>query len=108
MNSQFKMTYLSGGDEVFGADFGAAKVYTITSKEYSERCPNAARLIANLKFNVDVESELMVGVLDKQNSIEVAKAWIKRNPQWLNTWLAGVTTFEGKEALPTAQKYFGL
>lgn len=108
MNLQFKVTYLSGGDEVFGPDFGAAKVYTITSKDYSERCPNAARLISNLKFTTNMESEIMVGVLDKQDPIETVKTWLKKNPQWLNTWLEGVTTFEGEKALPAAQKYFGL
>ncbi|MBU2157196.1 MAG: glycine/betaine ABC transporter substrate-binding protein, partial [Gammaproteobacteria bacterium] len=29
MNTQFDITYLEGGDDVFGPDFGAAKVYTV-------------------------------------------------------------------------------
>jgi len=32
-----------------------------------------------------------------------AKAWIKKNPQVLDTWLAGVTTVDGKPGLEAAK-----
>lgn len=108
MNLNFKMTYLSGGDEAFGPDYGAAKVYTLTAKDYSTRCPNAARLMSNLKFTTDMESELMIGVTDKKDPIELAKGWMQKNPLYLNTWLQGVTTFDGKDAASAARQYFGV
>ncbi|MFJ4440768.1 choline ABC transporter substrate-binding protein [Pseudomonas sp. NPDC089422] len=108
MNLEFPMTYLSGGDEVFGPDYGAATVYTLTSPQYEERCPNAARLLDNLKFTTSMESEIMVGVLEKQDPLKLAKDWIVKNPDWLDKWLAGVTTFDGQDALAAARKHFGL
>ncbi|WP_322084594.1 choline ABC transporter substrate-binding protein [Burkholderia sp. BCC1972] len=108
MNLNFKMTYLSGGDEVFGPDYGAAKVYTLTSKDYSVRCPNAARLVSNLKFAPDMESELMVGIADKKDPVELAKGWIQKNPKYLDSWLQGVTTFDGKDATSAARLYYGI
>lgn len=108
MNLEFPMTYLSGGDEVFGPNYGAATVYTLTSPQYEKRCPNAARLLSNLKFTTSMESEIMVGVLEKQNPLKLAKDWIVKNPDWLDKWLAGVTTFDGQNALAAARKHFGL
>lgn len=108
MNLEFKMTYLAGGDEVFGPDYGAATVYTVTAPDYATRCPNAARLISNMRFDIDMESEIMGGVLNKQDPLLLAKAWIKKNPVWLEKWLGGVTTFDGKDAISASRTYFGI
>ncbi|AIG01653.1 choline ABC transporter substrate-binding protein [Pseudomonas fluorescens] len=108
MNLEFKMTYLSGGDEVFGPDYGAATVYTVTAPDYATRCPNAAKLISNMRFDTDMESEIMVGVLNKKDPVMLAKEWIKKNPAWLEKWLGGVTTFDGKDAMSASRAYFGI
>jgi glycine betaine/proline transport system substrate-binding protein len=108
MNLEFKMTYLSGGDEVFGPNYGAASVYTVTAPDYAARCPNAAKLISNMRFDTDMESEIMVGVLNKQDPVLLAKAWIKKNPAWLEKWLDGITTFDGKDAMSASRAYFGI
>jgi glycine betaine/proline transport system substrate-binding protein len=43
---------------------------------------------------------LMGNVLDdKMKPDAAAKAWLKKNPQVLDTWLAGVTTVDGKPGL---------
>ena len=39
MNANIEMTYLTGGDEVFGPNFGGATVYTNTRKGYVSRVP---------------------------------------------------------------------
>ncbi|MNY65162.1 hypothetical protein D3C86_2023860 [compost metagenome] len=36
---------------------------------------------------------------DKMEPEAAAKTWLKQNPQMLNTWLAGVTTWDGKPGL---------
>jgi glycine betaine/proline transport system substrate-binding protein len=47
-----------------------------------------------------MESSLMGNVLDDKMKPEAAaKAWLKKNPQVLDTWLAGVTTIDGKPGL---------
>ena len=47
MNMRFDLKYLSGGDQVFGPNFGGATIYTVTRKGYSSDCPNLGRLLNN-------------------------------------------------------------
>ena len=104
MNKRFKMQYLTGGDEFFGPDLGKATVLTNTRKGYAQECSNVGQLLKNLSFTLDMESELMGKVLDdKQKPDAAAKAWLKNNPQVLDTWLAGVTTVDGKPGLEAAK-----
>ena len=100
MNKRFKIQYLTGGDDFFGPDFGAATVATNTRKGYAQECSNVGQLLKNLEFTVDMESSLMGNILDdKMKPDAAAKAWLKKNPQVLDTWLAGVTTIDGKPGL---------
>ena len=49
---------------------------------------------------VHVDKVLMGNILDdKMKPDAAAKAWLKKNPQVLDTWLAGVTTIDGKPGL---------
>ncbi|MBC9249211.1 glycine/betaine ABC transporter substrate-binding protein [Pseudomonas alcaligenes] len=108
MNTQFDLTYLAGGDDVFGPDFGAAKVYTVVPPDYQERCANVGTLLNNLQFSVEIESQLMDRVLKKENPTTVAKDWLKANPQMLDQWLAGVTSYDGQDGSAAVKKYLGL
>ncbi|VVO04769.1 choline ABC transporter substrate-binding protein [Pseudomonas fluorescens] len=100
MNTRFKMKYLTGGDDFFGPNFGQATIYTNTRKGYVQECSNVGQLLKNLVFTLDMESTLMGNVLDdKMKPDAAAKAWLKKNPQVLDTWLAGVTTIDGKPGL---------
>jgi glycine betaine/proline transport system substrate-binding protein len=108
MNTQFDITYLDGGDAVFGPDFGAAKVYTAVPTDYETRCPNMGRLLNNLQFSVEIESQLMEKVLEKQDPQVVARNWLKANPAILERWLDGVTTFTGDDGLSAVRRHIGL
>ncbi len=108
MNTQFDITYLAGGDDVFGPDYGAAKVYTVVPPDYEARCSNVGKLLNNLQFDVGIESQLMEKVLEKEDPAIVAKNWIKANPQALDKWLAGVTTYDGQDGIAAVKKYVGL
>ncbi|MBA1273628.1 choline ABC transporter substrate-binding protein [Stutzerimonas azotifigens] len=108
MNTQYDLTYLNGGDDVFGPDFGAAQVYTVVPPDYQERCANIGKLLDNLQFSVEIESQLMEKVLDKQDPARVARDWIKANPAILDQWLEGVTTFDGKDGASAVKQYVGL
>jgi glycine betaine/proline transport system substrate-binding protein len=105
MNVQMKIDYLAGGDDVFGPNYGEAKVFTATPPDYAARCPNAAKLVSNLQFTTDIESRLMVPIMNKEDANKAALAWLKANPQVLNQWLAGVTTFDGEDGLSAVQRY---
>jgi glycine betaine/proline transport system substrate-binding protein len=100
MNMRFDLKYLSGGDEVFGPNFGGATIYTVTRKGYSAECPNMGRLLANLKFTLRGESEMMAAILDRHEAPEIAATeWLKANPTATKAWLEGVLTFEGRLAV---------
>jgi len=98
MNSQVKMKYLEGGDDVFGPNLGGATIYTNVRKGYVEECANVGKLLNNLEFSLKMENDLMGAVLnDKKKPRAAATAWLKANQQVLEAWLDGVTTFDGKK-----------
>jgi glycine betaine/proline transport system substrate-binding protein len=99
MNMRFDLKYLTGGDEVFGPNFGGATIYTVTRKGYSAECPNVGRLLANLKFTLRGESEMMAAILDRHEAPDIAATeWLKANPTATQAWLEGVLTFDGRAA----------
>jgi glycine betaine/proline transport system substrate-binding protein len=100
MNMRFDMRYLSGGDQVFGPNFGEAAVYTNTRAGYTTECPNLGRLLKNLSFTTQQESRVMDDMLNRHQPAEVAAAtFLKNNPATVAAWLQGVTTFDGRPAL---------
>jgi glycine betaine/proline transport system substrate-binding protein len=99
MNMRFDLKYLNGGDAVFGPNYGGATIYTVSRKGYSAECPNVGRLLANVKFTLRGESEMMAGILDRHEQPDIAAAeWLKANPTVTKAWLEGVLTFDGKPA----------
>jgi len=96
MNVKLKMHYLTGGEKWFGSK---GDVYTLTRKGYPQACPNAAKLLSNLKFSLDMENSIMAEVVDKKTTFDqAAKAWVKTHPELLEGWLAGVTSKDGGDA----------
>jgi glycine betaine/proline transport system substrate-binding protein len=100
MNTHYNVRYLTGGDATFGPDFGAAVVNTIVRRGYLEECPNIARLLANLEFDVELENVWMDRILsDKVSAADLAHEWVAGNPPQLAGWLEGVQSFDGQPAL---------
>ncbi|MEZ5777967.1 MAG: choline ABC transporter substrate-binding protein [Paracoccaceae bacterium] len=100
MNANFKMTYLSGGDDVFGPDFGGAEVATNVRAGYVAECPNTGKLLQNLEFSLAMENEIMGAILtDGADPGDAAKAWLAAHPDVLGPWLDGVTTKDGGDAM---------
>jgi glycine betaine/proline transport system substrate-binding protein len=109
MNVNFKIQYLTGGDDSFGPNFGGAIVYTNERAGWAEQCPNAAKLIKNMVFTVDIENDVMNKILtDGKEGPAAAKEWLKTNPKELTAWLDGITTFDGKPGLPAVKASLGL
>ncbi len=104
MNLKFELRYLSGGEAVFGPDFGGASVYTNTRAGYSAECPNVGRLLENLAFSLRGESEVMDAILNRRQLPQSAAAvWLEAHPQVVAVWLAGVSTFDGRPAPAAVQ-----
>jgi glycine betaine/proline transport system substrate-binding protein len=100
MNSKLDMAYLSGGDDIFGPNFGGATVYTNVRKGYLDECPNVGQFLKNLSFSLDMENEIMGSILDgNMQPEEAAKDWLAKHPETLDAWLAGVKTVDGKDGL---------
>jgi glycine betaine/proline transport system substrate-binding protein len=93
---EMKIHYLDGmGD----SGFGAASVLTNVRAGYTQECPNAGKLLSNLKFSLEMEGAMMEPVLkDGADPKETARAWLKANPDVVKPWLEGVTTFDGGDA----------
>ncbi|GGB96566.1 glycine/betaine ABC transporter substrate-binding protein [Marinobacterium zhoushanense] len=109
MNSNFEIEYLSGGDDYFGPNYGGANVYTNVRKGYTGECPNVGKLLTNLNFSLKLENEVMGLILDEgQQPDAAARSWLKANPDVLNSWLAGVTTLDGSDALTAVRSHLGL
>lgn len=108
MNEQFEIEYLAGGDAYFGPDYGGAEVYTLARKGWPEACPNAAKLLGQMTFDLGMENTLMGEILAGTDAREAAKAWLKAHPQALEGWLAGVTTLDGAPGAAAVKAAIGL
>ena len=99
MNVQMKMSYLQGGDDVFGPNLGEAKVYTAVPTAYEKRCPNVYKFLTNLQFTLGMENEVMGPILKEVKPNKAAKDYLVKNPGTVDKWLAGVTTLDGKDGV---------
>lgn len=99
MNVQMKMSYLQGGDDIFGPNLGEAKVYTAIPPSYEKKCPNVYAFLKNLQFTTDIENQVMGPILKKVKPNTAAKDFLKKNPATVDKWLAGVKTLDGKDGL---------
>ena len=109
MNSNFKLSYLAGGDDFFGPNFGGADVYTQTRAGFVKDCPNLGKLLSNLTFTLDMENQIMGLILDDGMQPEkAALKYLKSNPGMVDSWLMGVTTIDGKPGRAAVKSALGL
>jgi glycine betaine/proline transport system substrate-binding protein len=109
MNANFEMSYLAGGDDWFGPDFGGATVFTNTSAGFAESCPNVGTLLGNLEFSLAMENEIMGAILnDGEEPADAATAWLSVNPDAFMGWLDGVTTKDGGDAVAAVKASLGM
>ena len=109
MNFIYEITYLAGGDNFFGPNFGSADVRTNVRKGYAKRCPNVGKLLTNLKFKLAMLNEIMTAILhDREEPRKAAAAWLKKNPAILKGWLDGVTNMSGGDGMAAVKKSLGL
>lgn len=108
MNASIDMKYLEGGDEVFGPNFGGATVHTNVRAGYTSECPNVGKFLQNLVFSLKMENEIMGAILnDGAEPKAAATDWLKKNPDVVTPWLAGVTTFDGGDAAAAVKTALG-
>jgi glycine betaine/proline transport system substrate-binding protein len=103
MNLRVHMKYLHGGDDIFGANFGASKVFTVTNNSLEGQCPNLYTFLKNFKLTADQESWIMLGTFEN-NKKTVGKTWLHVNKDVLKPWLAGVKSRDGSMDAETVLK----
>jgi glycine betaine/proline transport system substrate-binding protein len=108
MNVTFDMKYLKGSTgDTFGENDGTATVYTNIRKGFDKENPNVATFLKNFTFPVSMMNEIMEK-LHKSKDMkpkDAGLAWVKEHPEMYKKWLEGVTTVDGKPALPVFEKY---
>jgi glycine betaine/proline transport system substrate-binding protein len=98
MNLKYRISYLTGGDDTFGA---GATIYTDVRAGYLAECPNVGRLLKNLQFTPDIESRVMALILDDHlEGRAAATKFLTGHLALLDGWLDGVTTVDGKPGAP--------
>lgn len=102
---KMELVYLTGFEN---DGFGDAQIKTLTRAGYSAECANVGKLLANLKFELPMESAIMEQIDAKVDGEVAAAAWLKENPAVLDTWLAGVTTTDGQDGAAAVKKSLGL
>jgi glycine betaine/proline transport system substrate-binding protein len=108
MNANFDLTYLAGGDDVFGPDFGGATVHTNVRAGYVEACPNVGQFLQNLEFSLVMENAVMAMILDEGLAPEIAaERWLAANTDVLTEWLDGVTARDGGAAVDAVRSRLG-
>ena len=106
MNERFELTYLAGGDDWFGPDFGGAVVHTNVRKGLAEACPNLGRFLRQLKFTLELENAIMGRILnDGADPQQAAHEWLADHPAVLDPWLAGVATLAGDGGLAAVRAH---
>lgn len=108
MNERLDITYLAGGDDWFGPNFGGATVYTLTRAGYSADCPNVGMLLENLVFSLEMENILMDYILNQDMQPETAATrYLLDHPEVLERFLANVQTLSGGSGLPAVRTALG-
>ncbi|MBO6901154.1 MAG: choline ABC transporter substrate-binding protein [Rhizobiaceae bacterium] len=109
MNANIEMAYLEGGDDIFGPNYGGATVHTNVRAGYATECPNLGKLFTNMVFSLKMENEIMGAILnDGAEANDAATAWLKANPDAIEPWLEGVTTFDGGDAVAAVKAKLGM
>lgn len=109
MNERFDITYLSGGDDWFGPDYGGATVHTNARAGLAAQCPNLGSFLSGLRFTLELENAIMRAILEEGQAPEdAARDWLLANPAILEDWLDGVSSRDGGDGLAAVRAHLGL
>jgi glycine betaine/proline transport system permease protein len=108
MNIKYQIDYLDDPTNTFGPGNGSASVFTNVRGGYMQDCPNVAAFLKHLSFTLPIEDSVMNAILTNGVApAQAAEAWLKANPAIWANWLDGVTTFDGKPAVPALKASLG-
>jgi glycine betaine/proline transport system substrate-binding protein len=96
MTIQWKLTFLADPEKVWP---GAGEIRVLTRAGLGEDDANLKKFLSQLTVDTATASKWIDQVdKDKRKPEDIATEWIAANPDAVRTWLAGVTTVDGKPA----------
>ena len=96
MTVQFKTVFLEDPQKVWG---GAGEIRTVTRSGFAESAPAIDTFLGNLTFTTDEAGQFYFDHDKKKMELsDIASTWITANPDKVKTFLAGVTSADGKPA----------
>jgi len=106
MNITWDLAYPDDPKRIWG-DPDASHVDTATRAGLEKDSPNLARFLKQFVIKPDWQSEWILGYTYEENPPEdVARDWIKANPDTVEAWLDGVSTQDGKDGLAAVKAAF--
>ncbi len=107
MNNIIDMEYLKGSDErTFGENDGTATVYINIRSGFDQEQPNVIKFLENFEVPIDMINTAMTMLYEDSNlkDLDAGLIWLRENPEVYRGWMEGVTTVDGKPALPLIEK----
>jgi len=104
MVPEYDTRILDDPQGVFGPDNGRSDVKTIVSKAYAEANPNLTQLLDQFVFSADEQSEFISAYSLQERDLDVvAHDWLADHPERVATFLEGVETRDGNDALTAVE-----
>ena len=104
MVPEYDVHILDDSADIFGADGGRSDVKTIVARDYAEANPNLARLLDQFELSAEEQSKFILEYSLKERDLEdVAHDWLVDNPERVASFLEGVTTRDGEDALSAVE-----
>jgi glycine betaine/proline transport system substrate-binding protein len=96
MTVQFKTVFLADPKKVWG---GAGEIRTVTRSGFAKAAPAIDTFLGNLSLTTDEAGQFYFDHDKKKKELsDIASTWIAANPDKVTTFLAGVTSADGKPA----------
>lgn len=107
MGTVYDFKYLKDTDESGTIAYQKSWVWTVVRSDLPETHPNVYRFFEQFTLTSDIQSEWIYRFKrEKEEPETVAREWIAQNMDTVGTWLEGVSTADGKPAMPVVQKTF--
>lgn len=104
MVPEYDVQILDDPAGVYGDNNGSSDVKTIVAKRYAEANPNLTRLLDQFRFSANEQSEFISAFSLEQRELDgVAREWLTNHPERVASFLEGVTTRDGEEALAAVE-----
>lgn len=105
MNIEYDVRYLDDPEDLWGEDGGRSDVRTLVTRDFADANPNATRLLDQLSFTADDQSEMILGFsYEEREPDAVALEWLRHHPERVQAFVEGVTTRDGEPAWPAVQQ----